>query len=276
MIDRGHQKLSVQRQCELLGVQRSTFYYTPSASPPPTPDFYRIVDEVYMQSPFMGSRQLVRTLRGMGYEVNRKRIQRMMRQMGYVSMAPGPHTSTKHPTHPIYPYLLRDRAVERANQVWCADITYIPMAKGFQYLVAILDWHSRKILSWRVSNTMDADFCIAALKEAIAKYGRPEIFNTDQGSQFTSEGWISVLKEHEIAISMDGRGRALDNVFIERFWRTVKYEYIYLHPADDGAEFRKGLGSYIQWYNQQRRHSSLEDKTPDMVYSEGSPIPNVA
>lgn len=276
MIDRGHEKLTVQRQCKLLGVNRSTFYYQPEEAPPPTIDFTRIVDEVFMKHPFMGSRQITRTLRGMGYSVNRKRIQRMMRCMGYMAIAPGPHTSTKHPSHPIYPYLLRDLNVEHSNHVWCADITYIPMARGFQYLVAIQDWYSRKILSWRISNTMDSDFCVAALKEAISRFGCPEIFNTDQGSQFTSESWVSVLKEHDIAISMDGRRRALDNVFIERFWRTVKYEYIYLHPAEDGSEFKLGLREYIQWYNEERRHSSLADKTPDVFYEEGKPIPEAA
>ncbi len=276
MIDRGHDDLSVQRQCELLGLCRATLYYHPVEPAPPTVDFFRVVDEVYLKFPFMGSRQITSTLRGMGYGVNRKRIQRMMRIMGYVSLAPGPHTSRKHPTHQVYPYLLRDLTVERSNQVWCADITYIPMAKGFQYLVAIQDWHSRKILSWRVSNTMDTDFCVSALKEALAKYGHPDIFNTDQGAQFTADAWVSVLKDNGIAISMDGRGRALDNVFIERFWRTVKYEYLYLHPAENGSEFKKGLSEYIQWYNQQRRHSSLGEATPDRIYQEGRPIPNVA
>lgn len=181
-------------------------------------------------------------------------------------MAPGPHTSRPHPAHPKYPYLLRGLAIHRPNQVWASDITYIPMAKGFLYLAAMLDWHSRKVLAWRVSNTLDSDFCVAALREALARHGRPDIFNTDQGAQFTAESVTSVLKAHDIAISMDGKGRALDNVFVERLWRTVKYEHVYLNPAENGTVLKQGLSTYFDWYNRQRSHSALDDHTPDEVY----------
>jgi putative transposase len=223
-----------------------------------------------MEHPFMGSRQMTRALRAEGLLVHRSRVQRLMQLMNIRSMAPGPHTSRKHPSHPIYPYLLRDLEVTQPNQVWATDITYIPFRKGFFYLIAIQDWYSRKILSWRLSPTLDLSFCLDALREALATYGTPEIFNTDQGSHFTASDWVDMLTEHGVTISMDGKGRALDNVFMERFWRSLKYEYVFLHPLEDGAALKTGLHTYITWYNQRRPHSSLEDRTPDAAYAGGA------
>lgn len=201
----------------------------------------------------------------------RKRVQRLLRILGIAAVAPGPHTSRPHPQHPRYPYLLRGMTIDHANQVWSSDVTYIPMAKGFLYLVAVMDWYSRRVLSWRVSNSLDTGFCLEALQDALHRYGPPEIFNTDQGAQFTSEAFLGMLKGHGIRISMDGKGRALDNVFVERLWRTVKYEYVYLNPADDGIALRRGLKAYFAWYNTQRPHSALGDRTPDAVYAASIP-----
>lgn len=226
----------------------------------------RLIDEIYTAHRFMGSRQIRRELRRRGQAVNRKRVSRLMDVMGLAAVAPGPHTSRPHPHHPKYPYLLRGMVIDRPNQVWATDITYVPMAKGFLYRVAIMDWYSRRVLAWRVSNTLDSEFCVAALHEALKCHGCPEIFNTDQGAQFTAEAFTSVLKAHGIAISMDGKGRALDNVFVERLWRTVKYEHIYLNPAENGTILKQGLATYFTWYNQKRPHSTLDDKTPDEVY----------
>lgn len=275
MILRGHGKVSTTRQCRLLGVHRSALYR--QRTPVVTADIevMRQLDAAYTEHPHMGSRQLTRELRRDGGAINRKRVQRLMRVMGIAAVAPGPHTSRKHPSHAIYPYLMRNLPITRPNQVWQSDITYLPMAKGFMYLVAILDCHSRKVLSWRVSNTMDTDFCTAALEEAIWRYGVPEIMNTDQGAQYTSDAWISLLKSHGIQISMDGRGRALDNVFIERIWRTIKYEYIHLNPADSGEDLKTGLARYLAWYNTLRPHSSLKNQTPDSVYNQ-RPQPHAA
>ena len=269
MIQRDFPKVSMARQCDLLGVNRSSLYITPSANPDPRLPLTSAIDRIYMEYPFMGSRQMTRALRAQGFLVHRSRVQRLMKLMDIRSMAPGPHTSRKHPLHRIYPYLLRDREVTRPNEVWAADITYIPFRKGFFYLIAIQDWYSRKILAWRLSPTLDLAFCLDALREALAIYGTPEIFNTDQGPHFTASDWVDILDEHGVAISMDGKGRALDNVFIERFWRSLKYESVYLHPVEDGVELKAGVGAYISWYNQDRPHSSLEDRTPDAVYAEG-------
>jgi putative transposase len=226
----------------------------------------QIIDKIYLAHPENGSRMMVRVLRRRGHAVNRKRVQRLMRLMGIRSLAPQPSTTKAHPAHPKYPYLLRGLSINRTNQVWCADITYIPFKKGFLYLAAIMDWHSRKVLSWRVSNTMTTDFCVATLHEALALYGTPEIFNTDQGSQFTSGVFTRILKDAGVAISMDGAGRAIDNVFIERLWRTLKYDHIYLNPAESGNACRDGIGEFLNYYNQERPHSSLNDQTPDEVY----------
>jgi putative transposase len=226
----------------------------------------RKIDELYLENPSSGSRTIRRQLKRQGMIVSRKRIQRLMRLMGIEAVYPKPNTSRPHPQHKVYPYLLRDLTINRPNQVWSSDITYIPMDRGFMYLVAIMDWHSRKVLSWRVSNTMEPAFCVNALEEALSRFGTPEIFNTDQGAQFTSNAFTKVLKDNDIAISMDGRGRCQDNIFIERLWWTLKHQYIYLHSFDTGKSLRRGLGKWIQYYNLVRGHSSLDDKTPDEVY----------
>ena len=264
--------LSVRRQCALLGLPRSSFYYTPLPESEEDLRWMRLIDQEYLRRPFYGSRRMTEYLRGLGYEVNRKHVQRLMRLMGIEAVYPEPHTSRPHPQHRIYPYLLRDLTVDHANQVWAADITYVPMARGFMYLVAVMDWHSRKILSWRVSNTLDSDFCNQALQEALSRYGKPEIFNTDQGAQFTSNGFTQILKDHGVAISMDGRGRCQDNIFVERLWWTIKHHYLYLHTFGCGSDLRQGLSEWVRYYNQERGHSSLDDRTPDEVYC-GLPHP---
>ena len=226
----------------------------------------RLIDEQFLKTPTWGSRSMRNHLRRLGYKVNRKRIQRLMRIMGLEPIYPKPRTSRPHPDHKVYPYLLRDLTIDRPNHVWTADITYIPMRRGFMYLVALMDWYSRKILSFRVSNTLESEFCIEALEEALRRYGKPEIFNTDQGSQFTSRGFVGVLESHGIQVSMDGRGRVQDNIFIERLWWTLKYHYIYLHAFDSGSELRQGLRQWVDFYNQERPHQALDNLTPDEVY----------
>jgi len=226
----------------------------------------RLIDEQYLKAPCWGSRSMRNHLRRLGYRVNRKRIQRLMRIMGLEAIYPKPRTSRSHPEHRVYPYLLRNLIIDRPNQVWTADITYIPMSRGFMYLVAVMDWHSRKVLSWRVSNTLDSEFCVEAVAEALERYQAPEIFNTDQGTQFTSRNFIDLLDSHKIRISMDGRGRVQDNIFIERLWWTLKYQYLYLHSFDNGSELRNGLGDWFLFYNQERSHQALDDLTPDEVY----------
>lgn len=266
MIESSHQQLSISRQCKMLAVNRSSFYYRPMPIKPEDLSLMRIIDELYLLNPSSGSRSIKRQLKRQGKKVNRKRVQRLMRLMGIEAVYPKPRTSRPHPQHKVYPYLLRGLAIDRPNQVWAADITYIPMARGFMYLVAIMDWRSRKVLSWRLSNTMEPTFCIEALEEALARYGTPEIFNTDQGAQFTSNAFTKILKDNQIAISMDGRGRCQDNIFIERLWWTFKHQYIYLRSFETGKALRKGLAWWIQYYNQERGHASLDDKTPDEVY----------
>ena len=266
MIEPSDQRLSITRQCKILDVNRSSYYYRQKPIKLEDLELMRTIDELYLQNPSYGSRSIRRQLKRQGNKVNRKRIQRLMRLMGIEAVYPKPRTSRPHPQHKIYPYLLRDLTINRPNQVWATDITYIPMARGFMYLVAIMDWHSRKILSWRVSNTMEPGFCIDALKEAMNRYGAPDIFNTDQGAQFTSNAFTQVLKDNHVAISMDGRGRCQDNIFIERLWWTLKYQYIYLHSFDTGKALRRGLAWWIKYYNQERGHSSLDDRTPDEVY----------
>ena len=226
----------------------------------------RLIDEQYLINPTWGSRSMRNHLRRQGYKINRKRVQRLMRLMGLEAIYPKPKTSRPHPQHKVYPYLLKSMIINRPNQVWTADITYIPMSKGFMYLVAIMDWYSRKVLSFKLSNTLDADFCVAALKQALDQYGPPEIFNTDQGAQFTSKEFTDILKAAGVTISMDGRGRATDNIFIERLWWTVKYHYVYLHTFDSGSQLRSGLRHWFEFYNSQRSHQSLDDLTPDEVY----------
>lgn len=229
----------------------------------------RRIDQLYLEHPWMGSRSLANQLTTPEISVGRDRIRRLMRIMGIESLAPKPGTSRRQPRHPVYPYLLRGMTIDRPNQVWATDITYIPMARGHMYLIAIMDWASRKVLSWRLSNTLDAHFCVEALKEALLKYGAPEIFNSDQGCQFTSEAFTSVLKAWNIKISMDGKGRFKDNIFIERLWRTLKYERIYLKSYETGTELHRDLIIWFNWYNEKRRHSSLDKLTPDEVYDQG-------
>jgi len=268
MIEPEHAELSIVRQCELVGMSRSSWYYQPRGESEENLELMRRIDELHLDCPWYGSRQMARALRRMGYQVGRKRARRLMRLMGLRSVAPTPNTSRRAPGHPVYPYLLRDMEIERPNQAWCTDITYVPMAHGFLYVVAIMDWHSRKVLSWRLSNTQDAAFCVEALEEAIERYGCPEIFNTDQGSQFTSAAFTDVLKAQGIRISMDGKGQWTDNVFIERLWRSLKYECVYLHAFADYREARAEIGSWIDYYNDERPHSSLgEDRTPSEIHA---------
>ncbi len=266
MIDPNHERLSIARQCRLVPINRSTFYYQSQGESPLNLKLMRLIDRQWMRKPHFGSRGMTRHLPRSGYWVGRKRIRRLMRKMGISAVYPKPRLSKPHPEHRIYPYLLRDLPVDRPNQVWCSDITYLPMKRGFMYLVAIMDWYSRRVLSWRVSNTLEADFCVAALEEAIDRFGKPDIFNTDQGSQFTSLEFTDVLKDNNIAISMDGKGRWMDNVFIERLWWSLKYECIYLNDFSNGKELKTGVGNWIDFYNFERGHSCLDDRTPNEVY----------
>jgi len=266
MIESGHSRLSTARQCELISISRSSFYFKGKGESELNLHLMRQIDEQFLETPYYGSRQMVRHLRRQGYCVGRKRVRRLMRKMGLAAIYQKPRTSDPHPEHRIYPYLLREQIIERPDHVWCADITYIPMRRGFLYLVAIMDWASRKVLSWRLSNTMDASFCVEALDEALHRFGRPKVFNTDQGSQFTSLDFTRTLKNAGVTISMDGRGRWMDNIFIERLWRTLKYECIYLHAFETGSAARQGIGRWVAHYNQDRPHSSLNDHTPDEMY----------
>jgi len=266
MIEFENPDISIVRQCKLFKISRTSVYYKPKGEKPENLKLMRLMDEQYLKTPTHGSRSMVTFLKKLGYDKNRKRIQRLMRLMGLEAIYPKKKTSKPNPAHKIYPYLLRNLCIDHPNQVWAADISYLPMEQGFMYLVAIMDWHSRKVLSWRVSNTMDSDFCVSALKEAIQNYGRPEIFNTDQGSQFTSESFTKVLKDNDIKISMDGRGRFQDNIFIERLWWTLKYHYFYLRTFENGSKLRNGLKSWFQYYNRERFHQSLENWTPNEIY----------
>jgi len=265
MIDRAHD-LPLVRQAELLQLSRSGVYYAPRPVPATTLAIMRRIDALHLDYPFAGSRMLRDLLRGEGVAIGRERVARMMRRMGIEALYRRPNTSKPTPGHKIFPYLLRGVAVERANQVWAMDITYIPMARGFVYLAAVVDWFSRRVLAWRVSISMEVEFCLEAVAEALAKYGRPEIFNTDQGSQFTSAAFTGLLQENGIAISMDGRGAWRDNVFVERLWRSVKYEEVYLRAYDSVSEARTSLGQYLSFYNGRRPHSSLDARTPDHAY----------
>lgn len=275
MIDRAS-KLPVTAQCRLLQVARSTVYYQPRPVLERDLELMRRIDEIHLQRPFLGSRRLVDALVDEGIGVGRKHVQRLMRLMGLVALYPHKRTSVPAAGHKVYPYLLRGLLINRPNQVWCTDVTYLPMAHGFLYLVAIMDWYSRKVLPWRLSNTMDVGFCVDALTEALATYPAPEIFNTDQGSQFTSNGFTGVLAAADVKISMDGRGRWRDNVFVERLWRSVKYEEVYLHAYNDGAQARAGLRTYFDYYNTQRRHQALERQTPNAVYHRTESLPQAA
>jgi putative transposase len=265
MIDRA-QALSVTRQARLLGLSRGSVYYEPVGTSETDLALMAAMDEVHMQLPFYGARRLRNELRERGFAVGREHVATLMRRMGMQALYPKRRLSVPHPGHRIYPYLLRGLDITHAGHVWCADVTYLPMARGFCYLTAIMDWASRRVLSFRLSNTLDASFCIEALEEALERFDAPEIFNTDQGSQFTSEGFTGLLETHGIKISMDGRGRWMDNVFIERLWRSVKYEEVYLKGYETIPEARRELAAYFDFYNRGRRHQGLEDRTPDEVY----------
>jgi len=268
--------LSINKQCQLLDVNRSTFYYHPQPESELNLMLMRLLDEIHLEYPFYGSRRLKGALLDKGYIVARKKVSRLMKTLGITAIYPKPNTSKSNPAHKVYPYLLRNKAIDKPDQVWCTDITYIPMKKGFVYLVAIMDWYSRRVLSWRLSNTMDVHFCVEALEEAINRFGAPEIFNSDQGSQFTSEAFTGVLKKHDVQISMDGKGRCMDNIFIERLWRSLKYEEVYLKAYDSVSQARKGIGNWMTFYNTTRRHQGLNDQTPNSVYFDGLQLPLAA
>jgi putative transposase len=265
LIEEGHPDLSIRRQCELLGLNRASYYYEPVSETSENLRLMRLIDEQYLKTPFYGSRRMTVWLVRQGEEVNRKRVQRLMRLMGLEAIHPGPRTTLSDAQHQVYPYLLRGVAITRRDQVWSSDITYIPMRTGFMYLCAVMDWYSRYVLSWRLSNTLDGSFCLEALDEAL-RGGRPEIFNTDQGVQFTARSFTGRLEEAGVAVSMDGQGRALDNVFVERLWRALKYEEVYLKDYAVVLELISGLTGYFGFYNDERPHQSLDYRTPAEVY----------
>jgi putative transposase len=267
LIEPGDDAPSVTRQCELIGLSRSSYYYVPAPETPANLKLMRLIDREYLRHPFLGSRRMTSYLRGAGHAINRKRVRRLMMVMGLEAVYAKPRLSQPNPGHRVYPYLLRGVAIERPDQVWSTDITYVPMPAGFMYLTAVIDWYSRFVLSWRLSNSLDADFCIEALEQAL-KRGRPEVFNTDQGSQYTAEAFVRRVEASGAKVSMDGRGRWLDNVFVERLWRTVKYEHVYVWRSETVAELQSGLRGYLKYYNEERRHQSLNDRTPAEVYAE--------
>lgn len=267
-IDSLDNNISIERQCELLGISRSVYYYKNRPMSEFNLSLMRLIDEIYTESPDFGSRQLRDAIRLKGHKVNRKRIQRLMDIMAIEAIYPRRNLSRANKKHEVYPYLLRNVPITHANQVWSTDITYVRLKHGFVYLVAVIDWYSRKVLSWEMSTSLDRFFCISALEKAMNHYGKPEIFNSDQGSQFTSPDFTDILKKNEIRISMDGKGRALDNIFIERFWRTLKYGEIYLKDYECVTDAVEGISSYIKKYNERRPHSSLDGKTPEQVYNE--------
>ena len=270
MIDRQHQ-LPVTQQCQILKIARSSVYYIPRPESASDLALMRQIDRLHLEHPFAGSRMLRDLLRQDGASVGRRHVARLMRKMGIEALYQRPRTTKPHPGHKVFPYLLRNRQVTQPNQVWAMDITYIPMTKGFIYLAAVLDWATRRVLAWRLSNSMTVDFCIEAVEAAIRDYGTPEIFNTDQGSQFTDKDFVGLLENHGIQISMDGKGAWRDNVFVERLWKSVKYEEVYMHAYGSMAEARRGLGRYFVFYNQRRPHSALDGKAPDMVYFDRLP-----
>ena len=266
LIERDHPELSIVKQCELLQVSRSGFYYEPVMETEENLAIMRWMDEQYLDTPFFGVERLLVLLIILGYKINRKRLRRLMKLQGWQTLYPKPRTTRIDPAAYKYPYLLKDVTIERKNQAWAIDITYVPMKKGFMYLCAVIDLYTRYVVSWGISNSMTAEWCTEIVREAIGLQGKPEMLNSDQGSQFTSEVYINMLKEHEIRISMDGKGRAIDNIFIERLWRTVKYENIYLHAYEDGLSLYKGLQKYFSFYNGERRHQSLNNETPETLY----------
>lgn len=266
-VKKDNPKLSIARQCKLLGMSRSTLYYKKTETNDNDLELMKMIDMQYTKYPFYGSRRMMRWLKEKGRKVNRKHVRRLMRLMGLEGLAPKPNTSKPRKEHKKYPYLLKGLKIDRSNQVWATDITYVPMRRGFIYLVAIIDWYSRHVLSWRISNTLDSDFCIDALQDALRLYSKPEIFNSDQGSQFTSDDFIAVLEKNNIQISMDGKRRWVDNVFVERFWRSLKYEEIYPSCYDTVFEAKAGISTYINFYNNERLHQALDYKTPAEIYS---------
>jgi putative transposase len=266
MIDPSSKSISIAHQCQLLNVSRSSFYYRPKPISEYDLKLMRLIDEMYLDHPCRGSRSMRNQLNRLGYKVNRKKVQRLMQLMGIKAVYPKPRTTIPHPGHKVYPYRLRNLNINHSNQVWASDITFVPMKSGYMYLTVIMDWHSRKVLSWRISNSLEANFCIEALEEALNRYGAPEIFNTDQGSQYTSNKFTEVLKSHDVTISMDGRGRAQDNIIIERFWWSLKHQYLYLRAFESGSELYRGLKTWFEFYNRERAHQSLDTLTPDEVY----------
>jgi putative transposase len=268
LIEPSNCHLSIRRQCELLDINRSSFYLEPAAESEENLRLMRLIDQQFMRTPFYGSRRMTASLERSGEMVNRKRVQRLMAQMGLEAIFPRPRTTIAATDARVYPYLLRDRVLTRVNEVWSSDITYVPMRRGFMYLTAVIDWYSRYVLSWRLSNTLEGQFCLEALDEALAQ-GRPEIFNTDLGSQFTAREYTGRLEDAGIAVSRDGRGRALDNVFVERLWRSVKYEDIYIKDYEQTSELESGLGAYFWFYDEERPHQSLDYRTPGEVYRAG-------
>jgi putative transposase len=266
MIDNQNSSLSIARQCRLLGVHRSGLYYKPCSESQENLTIMRLLDEQYFKTPFYGVRKLTILLKGQGFKVNRKRVKRLMERMGWQTLYRHKSTSEPDKQNRLYPYMLKGLSINRANQAWAMDITYVPMRKGFMYLCAVIDLYTRYVVNWSVSNTMTAEWCKQVAEEAMGSYGNPEILNTDQGSQFTSDVFIGLLKERNVQISMDGKGRAIDNIFIERLWRTVKYEHVYLHVAEDGVQLYEGLNKYFSFYNQERPHQSLGYETPEVCY----------
>jgi putative transposase len=271
LVEREAPVLPVSRQCRLLSVSRASIYRQPAAISEDDCTIMALIDQQYLARPYYGSRRMAAWLATQGRVVNRKRVRRLMRLAGLVAIYQRPNTSKPASAHKIYPYLLGGISIERVNQVWCADVTYIPMAKGFLYLVAIMDWVSRAVLAWRLSNTLGAEFCVEALEEALFRHGRPEIFNTDQGSQFTSDDFTGTLERHKITISMDGKGRYMDNIFVERLWRSLKYEEVYLNAYASVAEAKSGIGSWLDFYNEERQHQSLGYRTPRQAYEAECP-----
>ena len=270
MIDKQSSELSVDRQCNLLGIHRSGLYYQPCSESEESLAIMRLLDEQYFKTPFYGVRRLTAWLQNQGYQINRKRVKRLMDLMGWQTIFRAPRTSDPDKQHKVYPYLLKGLDITKANQVWATDITYIPMRKGFMYLCAVMDLHTRYVVNWNISNSMSAEWCKQVMEEAIENNGKPQIANSDQGSQFTSEVFTSLLNDHNIQISMDGKGRAIDNIFVERLWRSVKYEHIYLHTPTDGIELYEGLKRYFQFYNSERFHQSLDYQIPEVLYKKAA------
>jgi putative transposase len=270
MIERHSPALSLSRQCALLGLSRSSLYYEPALPDVVTLQLLRLIDQQYLRTPYYGSRRMMVWLRSQGHAVGRDRVRRLMRTLGLEAIYQKPRTSRPNPEHRVYPYLLRDLLIDRPGQVWCADVCYIPMRRGFLYLVAIMDWVSRFVLAWRLSNTLHADFCVDAVEAALATYGKPDIFNTDQGAQFTSDAFTDVLLEAGVRVSMDGKGRFMDNIFVERLWRSLKYEEVYLKAYETAAEAKAGIGNWFTFYNEERPHQALGYRTPAAVYGGSS------